>query len=649
LRSFSTSASSTGSGSTRHFPKEVDASGNVEYKFRLVNITSDRLEHLRTQMKWRVEEGRGEALYRIGVMDDGEAVGLNVSDMTESLETIARIAKPLGFEHVVVDEFDGIINNHRCVEVMIKKPHKLANDKVTQEVRVAIIGAFDSGKSSITAFLTRGITDDGRGKAGRCVAVHKHEIRHGRTSSFSSHALPPPSPLITSSHYQKDMVLKGVENIFSDFQLDHDYEQPGVRKGIPPKILTLMDTAGHPKSLSSCLRGISGLSPDYFMLCVDIQAITGRAPEKLVIAQDFLRICRGISSSAFVFLVITKMDDTSTTINPVLLESFATRELSLQTMTMENCETIDLTTSIPIFHVSSVSGYGMDCLAKFLHFLSPRRAEISTVSQEIIANSEIADDEDRLSVLGIAREYVLTDDLSNDATTSNSSLGGGIGSMLAMNDYAGDGSGGNLSTLLGDEESISASPSPSPLTTSKGAVAEGKLIVVGVVQHGTFRLNQTLFVGPDRDNGVFSRAVITSMRCAADVPVSLAEQGTTVAMCLKFLDCDDGRNFARRGALVCNRPCDLETRLLRTFEVELAVGAENGNGDLKKNEEVIVFVGVVSQAARVIEIFNLAPDVCRVTLQFVYRMDYILKDTILIKKGSNQVLVAKLLNHSLSI
>lgn len=40
--------------------------GNVEYKLKLINPSSQRFEHLVTQMKWRLREGQGEAIYRIG-------------------------------------------------------------------------------------------------------------------------------------------------------------------------------------------------------------------------------------------------------------------------------------------------------------------------------------------------------------------------------------------------------------------------------------------------------------------------------------------------------------------------------------------------------------------------------------------------------
>lgn len=40
--------------------------GNVEYKLKLVNPSNERFEHLVTQMKWRLREGHGEAIYQIG-------------------------------------------------------------------------------------------------------------------------------------------------------------------------------------------------------------------------------------------------------------------------------------------------------------------------------------------------------------------------------------------------------------------------------------------------------------------------------------------------------------------------------------------------------------------------------------------------------
>lgn len=60
----------------RSFEKEDDE-GNIEYKLKLIKPTDDRIDHLTTQMKFRILEGSGEAYYRIGVEDNGKSIGLD--------------------------------------------------------------------------------------------------------------------------------------------------------------------------------------------------------------------------------------------------------------------------------------------------------------------------------------------------------------------------------------------------------------------------------------------------------------------------------------------------------------------------------------------------------------------------------------------
>ena len=67
--------------------------GNIEYKLKLVNPSKSRFEHLVTQMKWRLQEGEGEAIYEIGVADNGMLAGLTEQEMKASLETLNSMAK----------------------------------------------------------------------------------------------------------------------------------------------------------------------------------------------------------------------------------------------------------------------------------------------------------------------------------------------------------------------------------------------------------------------------------------------------------------------------------------------------------------------------------------------------------------------------
>ena len=68
-------------------PPEVEK-GNIEYKLKLIDPNPTRFEHLVTQMKWRLQEGLGEAIYEIGVEDNGSLFGLDEIEMKKSLETL---------------------------------------------------------------------------------------------------------------------------------------------------------------------------------------------------------------------------------------------------------------------------------------------------------------------------------------------------------------------------------------------------------------------------------------------------------------------------------------------------------------------------------------------------------------------------------
>ncbi len=52
------------------------------------------------------------------------------------------------------------------------------------DIRIAVIGNVDSGKSTLVGVLTKCIMDDGRGAARTKVFNYSHEAANGRTSSI---------------------------------------------------------------------------------------------------------------------------------------------------------------------------------------------------------------------------------------------------------------------------------------------------------------------------------------------------------------------------------------------------------------------------------------------------------------------------------
>lgn len=69
----------------------------IEYKLKIAMPTSiHRLEKLRTQLKWRLVEGGGTAIYELGLLDNGTLVGQTEEDMEQSLRTLAQMLAGLG-------------------------------------------------------------------------------------------------------------------------------------------------------------------------------------------------------------------------------------------------------------------------------------------------------------------------------------------------------------------------------------------------------------------------------------------------------------------------------------------------------------------------------------------------------------------------
>ena len=64
----------------------------VSSQLKLLSPSTSRFEHLVTQMNWRLKEGSGEAIYEIGVSDDGLLCGLSQDDLDSSLETLRKMA-----------------------------------------------------------------------------------------------------------------------------------------------------------------------------------------------------------------------------------------------------------------------------------------------------------------------------------------------------------------------------------------------------------------------------------------------------------------------------------------------------------------------------------------------------------------------------
>ncbi|XP_028844160.1 GTP-binding protein 2 [Denticeps clupeoides] len=337
-----------------YLPPEAEE-GNIEYKLKLVNPTQYRFEHLATQMKWRLQEGRGEAVYQIGVEDNGLLVGLSEEDMRTSLRTLHRMAEKVGADITVLRErevdYDSDVPR-KIAEVLVRK---VPDDQQFLDLRVAVLGNVDSGKSTLLGVLTQGELDNGRGRARLNLFRHLHEIQSGRTSSISFEIL---------GYDSKGEVVN-----YSESRTAEEICESA------SKMITFIDLAGHHKYLKTTIFGLTSYCPDFAMLVVSANTgIAGTTREHLGLS---------MALKVPIFIVVSKVDlCTKNTVErtvrqlervlkqpgcnkvPMLVVSEDDAVMAAQQFAQSPSIT-------PIFTLSSVTGESLDLLKVFFNILPP--------------------------------------------------------------------------------------------------------------------------------------------------------------------------------------------------------------------------------------------------------------------------------------
>lgn len=199
-------------------------------------------------MKWRLQEGRGEAVYQIGVEDNGLLVGLAEEEMRASLKTLHRMAEKVGADITVLREREVDYDSdtpRKITEVLVRK---VPDNQQFLDLRVAVLGNVDSGKSTLLGVLTQGELDNGRGRARLNLFRHLHEIQSGRTSSISFEIL--------------GFNSKGEVVNYSDSRTAEQICESS------SKMITFIDLAGHHKYLHTTIFGLTSYCPDCALLLV---------------------------------------------------------------------------------------------------------------------------------------------------------------------------------------------------------------------------------------------------------------------------------------------------------------------------------------------------------------------------------------------
>jgi len=245
--------------------------------------------------------------------------------------------------------------NKKVIEVLIRRRTK-SDPQTCMEIRVVIVGAHDAGKSTLLGYLSYGIKDNGRGRARLNLLRHRHEIESGRTSSISHE--------IVGYDSSGKLVNFSTTNISTWEQICESSS----------KIVTFLDTCGHPKYLKTTIAGMTGHAPDYACLAVAANAggLSEMTREHLAIA-----VMLGVP----VFVVLTKIDIATPEQLRLSLGSLVALLKAPGNckvpLIVKNEDDLMVSVShfaqggpqIPIFLVSSVTGANMHLLERFFNLL----------------------------------------------------------------------------------------------------------------------------------------------------------------------------------------------------------------------------------------------------------------------------------------
>lgn len=154
-------------------PEEEE--GNIEYKRYISTLSKKRFSQLLSQMKWRLSEGEGKAIYYIGVNDDGSFYKLTDEKRDTSISNITKLSE-LANAEIVINQTSNYLE---CF--IEEKSNKVRNE----ECRILLLGDHGSGKSSLLGYLCYNLPDNGKGSLRQKVANHKHELEKGFTSSLT--------------------------------------------------------------------------------------------------------------------------------------------------------------------------------------------------------------------------------------------------------------------------------------------------------------------------------------------------------------------------------------------------------------------------------------------------------------------------------
>lgn len=332
--------------------------GNIEYKRELLNLDQDKINKRMTQMKYRIYEGLGEALYFIGVADDGTLLGLNNEEYIESVNNLTLIASNIDCNVIKISESNK--KNFYIGEFLIRE-----NDKNYLDIKIGVAGNVDSGKSTTIGTLTKGILDDGRGKARVHVFNYKHEIVTGRTSSIGHQ--------IMGYDNNGNIINSNKNNSWADIASQ------------AVKLISFYDLAGHEKYLRTTIYGLTSIYPDYCLIMIGANMGINH------MTREHIGLC--INLKIPFIILVTKIDIVPENVlaeTMMKINNMCKNRVRKIPYIIKNTDdiinvvkNIKSDSIVPIIQISNVTNYNLDLVKTFFNLLPIRNDYIQNINKPV--------------------------------------------------------------------------------------------------------------------------------------------------------------------------------------------------------------------------------------------------------------------------
>ncbi|QLG63368.1 GTPBP1 family GTP-binding protein [Halorarum salinum] len=345
----------------RAIERGEEEGGYIEFKTRLtraVHLADGRLESLAAQLRHRVLSGDGEALYVVGVTDDGGIAGISPEEFSESMDVLSLLAEEAEAHIHEVETWSagrGPADEEGLVGLAtIRQGAMLETDD--EHIVVGTAGHVDHGKSTLVGSLVTGEADDGEGGTRSFLDVQPHEVERGLSADLS-------------------YAVYGFDDD-GQVRMDNPHRKSDRARVVQEadRLVSFVDTVGHEPWLRTTIRGLVGQKLDYGLLVVaadDGPTKTTREHLGILLAMDLPTL-----------VAVTKVDAVSD-------ERAAEVEREVESMLRDvgqtplRAERHGVRTAVeevgdgvvPVFGTSAVTREGLDELDELLEALPKRTSD----------------------------------------------------------------------------------------------------------------------------------------------------------------------------------------------------------------------------------------------------------------------------------